>query len=205
VSEEHAIAGPAGALQLVEQHPGTQITAVAVVCHPHPLHGGSLRNKVVYQLARCFGELGAVAVRFNFRGVGASEGSYDHGAGELDDLGAVVAWVRERWPGRPLWLAGFSFGGAVVLKGAGQHAPDWLVTVAPAINYLPADELLPAGVPWLLIQGADDELVPTEQVLSWVETLPEQPRLALLADAGHFFHGRLNDLREALIQAAGRL
>jgi len=202
MSKEHCIAGPAGALQLVEQHPGAEVAAVAVVCHPHPLHRGSLRNKVVHQLARSFVELGAVAIRFNFRGVGASDGSFAHGTGELEDLGAVVGWARARWPGRPLWLAGFSFGAAVALKGAERHAPDWLVTVAPAINYLPADTLLPAGVPWLLIQGGDDEVVPAEGVLSWVAGLSTRPRLALLESAGHFFHGRLNDLRQILVDAA---
>lgn len=203
MNSEHCIAGPAGALQLVEQHPEAEVAAVAVVCHPHPLHGGNLRNKVVHQLARSFGELGAVTIRFNFRGVGASDGSYAHGTGELEDLDAVVGWARERWPDRPLWLAGFSFGAAVALQGAGRHAPDWLVTVAPAIDYLPADALLLAGVPWLLIQGSDDEVVPTERVLGWVNGLSERPRLALLESAGHFFHGRLNELRQALIDAAG--
>lgn len=202
---EHSIAGPAGALQLVEEQPEHEVRAVAVVCHPHPLHGGTLKNKVVHQLARTFVELGAVSVRFNFRGVGASEGQYGHGQGELEDLGVVVDWARERWPGRPLWLAGFSFGAAVVLRGAGRLAPDWLVTAAPAINYLPSESALPAGVPWLLIQGSEDDVVPTAQVLEWVDALPERPRLTLLEGAGHFFHGRLNDLRHALLDAAGDL
>lgn len=202
---EHSIAGPAGDLQLVEEQPEHEVRAVAVVCHPHPLHGGTLKNKVVHQLARTFVELGAVSVRFNFRGVGASEGQYGHGQGELEDLGVVVDWARERWPGRPLWLAGFSFGAAVVLRGAGRLAPDWLVTAAPAINYLPSGSPLPAGVPWLLIQGAEDDVVPTAQVLEWVDALPERPRLTLLEGAGHFFHGRLNDLRHTLLDAAGDL
>jgi alpha/beta superfamily hydrolase len=202
---EHSIAGPAGDLQLVEEQPEHEVRAVAVVCHPHPLHGGTLKNKVVHQLARTFVELGAVSVRFNFRGVGASEGQYGHGQGELEDLGVVVDWARERWPGRPLWLAGFSFGAAVALRGAGRLAPDWLVTVAPAINYLPSESPLPAGVPWLLILGAEDDVVPTAQVLEWADALPERPRLTLLEGAGHFFHGRLNDLRHALLDAAGGL
>lgn len=204
-SREHLIAGPAGALQLVEQRPAAEATAVAVVCHPHPLRGGSLHNKIVHQLARCFAELGAVAVRFNFRGVGASEGSHDQGAGELHDLDAVVGWVRERWPDRPLWLAGFSFGGAVVLRAAPRHAPDWVVTVAPAVDYLVAESGPPSGIPWLLIQGSDDEVVPTRQVLGWAEGVAQRPRLALLDNAGHFFHGRLKDLRRAVIEAAGEI
>jgi alpha/beta superfamily hydrolase len=198
---EHSIAGPAGALQLVEERPEHEVRAVAVVCHPHPLDGGTLKNKVVHQLARTFVELGAVSIRFNFRGVGASEGQFGHGEGELEDLAVVVGWARERWPGRPLWLAGFSFGAAMVLRGAERLAPDWLVTAAPAINYLPARSPLPAGVPWLLIQGADDEVVPAAQVLDWVDALPQRPRLTLLEGTGHFFHRRLNDLRQTLLHA----
>lgn len=201
-STELSIAGPAGVLQLIEEQPVQEVTAVAVVCHPHPLHGGTFKNKVVHQLARTFVELGAVAVRFNFRGVGTSQGEYGEGQGELEDLEAVVGWARERWPGCALWLAGFSFGAAVALDGAERFAPDWLVTVAPAIDYLSPDTRLPAGVPWLLIQGTDDDVVPAAQVLRWVEALPEPPRLVLLQGAGHFFHGRLNDLKQALLEAA---
>jgi alpha/beta superfamily hydrolase len=200
---EHSIAGPAGVLQLVEQQPEHDVRAVAVVCHPHPQRGGSMKNKVVHQLARSFRELGAVSVRFNFRGVGASEGTYGRGDGELEDLGAVVSWARERWPGRPLWLAGFSFGAAVVLRGAQRFAADWLVTAAPPIRYLPADALPAAGVPWLLIQGAADDVVPAAQVLEWVEALPQTPQLTLLEGAGHFFHGRLNELKQTVLDAAG--
>ena len=115
----------------------------------------------------------------------------------------MVGWARERWPGRLLWLAGFSFGAAMVLRGAERFAPDWLVTAAPAINHFPPETLPPLGVPWLLIQGADDDVVPTEQVLRWVEGLSEPPRLALLEGAGHFFHGRLNQLKQALLEAVG--
>ncbi len=200
---EHALAGPAGVLQLVEQQPEHDIRAVAIICHPHPLRGGSMKNKVVHQLARAFRELGAVSIRFNFRGVGASEGTYAGGEGELEDLGAVVSWARERWPGRPLWLAGFSFGAAIVLRGAQRFAPDWLVTAAPAIRHLPADALPVAGIPWLLIQGADDEVVPAAQVLEWVDALPQPPQLTLLEGAGHFFHGRLRELKQAVLDAAG--
>ena len=199
---EHLIAGPVGALQLVEEQPGHDGRAIAITCHPHPLHGGSLKNKVVHQLARAFLQLGAVSIRFNFRGVGASAGQYGHLEGELEDLGRVVNWARERWPGRLLWLAGFSFGAAVVLRGARRLAPDWLVTAAPAIHRLPSDAPLVADVPWLLIQGGDDDVVPTAQLLQWIDALPQRPHLKLLEGAGHFFHGRLDDLKQAVLEAA---
>jgi len=198
----HSVAGPAGALQVVEEQPGQEVAAVAVICHPHPLHGGSLTNKVVHQLARTFSELGAVSVRFNFRGVGESEGVFDEGRGEFEDLLAVVEWGRQRWPGRRLWLAGFSFGGFIAIKAAEQLAPDWLVTAAPAITYFP-DEISPSlEVPWLLIQGDEDDVVPAAEVLQWLDRLEQPPRLALLKGAGHFFHGRLNDVKRLIIEAS---
>ena len=200
---EHSIPGPAGSLQVLVESPSAEGIAIAIICHPHPLHGGTLKNKVVHQLARAFRELGAVSIRFNFRGVGESDGQYDNGRGELDDLLTVVAWAKNRWPIRTLWLAGFSFGGVIALKGAQQLAPDWLVTVAPAVSYLPADRLTENSFPWLLIQGDQDEIVPADSVLDWFNALLHQPRLEILEGAGHFFHGRLNDLRQ-IVEAAGR-
>ncbi len=177
--------------------------AVAVVCHPHPLHGGNLNNKVVHQLAKTFAALGAVCLRFNFRGVGESEGEYDKGRGELQDLLAVVAWARARWPELPLWLGGFSFGGFIALQGARQLAPQRLVTVAPAVNYCPDSSLNLSGISWLLIQGDADDIVPAEQVTGWLAGQEVQPQLVLLEGAGHFFHGRLNDLKQAIISSFG--
>lgn len=195
------IPGPAGALQVLEEVPGQAPSAVAVICHPHPLHGGALNNKVVHQLAKTFTGLGAVSVRFNFRGVGDSEGSYDEGRGELDDLLAVIDWAQARWPRLPLWLAGFSFGGFIALQGAQQRTPHWLVTVAPAINYFPDDGLDLAGVRWLLVQGDADDIVPASLVQAWAGRLEHAPQLVLLEGAGHFFHGRLNELKQVISDA----
>jgi hypothetical protein len=177
--------------------------AVAVICHPHPLHGGSLSNKVVHQLAKTFTGLGAVCIRFNFRGVGESEGAYDEGRGELQDLLAVVAWARARWPELPLWLGGFSFGGSIALQAAQQLAPQRLVTVAPAINYFPDSSLNLPGISWLLIQGGADDIVPATLVTEWAADLEFQPQLVLLEGAGHFFHGRLNELRQTIVDSLG--
>jgi len=194
-----SIEGPAGALQLLVDLPEGVPAALAVICHPHPLHGGSFNNKIVHQLAKTFTGLGAVSVRFNFRGVGESDGSYDEGRGELQDLLAVVAWAQSQWPGLPLWLGGFSFGGWIALQAAARLVPQRLVTVAPAVNYFPDASLHLAGVSWLLIQGDADDIVPAAQVRAWLATLDTQPQLVLLAGAGHFFHGRLNELKQAVI------
>jgi len=199
---EQTIPGPAGSLQLRVEQPPVEGTAIAVICHPHPLHGGTLNNKVVHQLARTFQKLGAVSIRFNFRGVGRSGGEYDEGRGELDDLFAVVAWAKNQWPGYDLWLAGFSFGAFVALRAAQQLVPDWLVTVAPAVNHFPATSVA-GGFPWLLIHGDQDEIVPADTLLSWFHGLEHPPRLELLEGAGHFFHGRLNDLSQ-IIEVAAR-
>ncbi|MFQ5644579.1 MAG: alpha/beta hydrolase [Thiogranum sp.] len=196
-----SIEGPAGALQILTEMPAGTPAALAVICHPHPLHGGSLNNKIVHQLARTFTGLGAVSVRFNFRGVGDSAGEYDAGRGELQDLLAVVARAQSQWPGLPLWLAGFSFGGFIALQAAQQLHPQRLVTVAPAVNYFPEGRLNLAGISWLLIQGDTDDIVPVAQVNAWLAGLDVQPQLVLLEGAGHFFHGRLNDLKQAIVDS----
>ncbi len=184
---------------MLEELPDSDPQAIAVICHPHPLHGGSLNNKIVHQLARTFGALGAVCVRFNFRGVGASEGDYDEGRGELQDLLAVAAWAAQRWPGLPLWLAGFSFGGFIAVQAAAELNPQRLVTVAPAVNYFPDHLAVLAHTDWLLIQGDADDVVPLPLVQAWVQQLATPPALILINGAGHFFHGRLNELKQAVM------
>lgn len=200
-AEPASIAGPAGNLEaLVETLPGAGAQAVGVICHPHPLHGGTMTNKVVHMLARAFNELGAVAVRFNFRGVGRSEGAYDEGRGETEDALAVLDWAALRWPARELWLAGFSFGGAVAIRAAVQRDVKRLVTVAPAIRRVAVDVSTAAPTcPWLVVQGDQDDLVDARDTAQWIERLPARPQLALLAGADHFFHGRLNDLRREVL------
>jgi len=192
------IAGPAGRLEALVACPDGPPAAVAVVCHPHSLYGGSLQNKVVHTLARVFVERGCMAVRFNFRGVGRSEGAFDHGAGESDDLAAVVSWARTQTRDLPLWLAGFSFGGAVALRAAAQLRASGLVTVAPAVTRVLPTGAVDPGCPWLLVQGEDDEVVPAPEVRAWLATLVRPPRQAWFEGGGHFFHGQLGPLRERL-------
>ena len=214
-AERLAIEGPAGALQSLVETPVTghgealTVPAFAVVCHPHPLFGGTMDNKVVYTVARAFEQLRAPAIRFNFRGVAASAGTYDQGRGEGDDALAIIAWGRQRFPGTPLWLAGFSFGGAVALRIAEEAAPARLVLVAPGITRLEGADFEAARAaeptcPWLIVQGGADDVVPAPAVLGWAAGrrpspgVP-QPDVTLLPDAGHFFHGRINELREAVL------
>jgi alpha/beta superfamily hydrolase len=197
--KRESIAGPAGVLEVLQDLPTGEPRALAVICHPHPLHGGSLDSKIVHQLARTFNQLGAVSVRFNFRGVGGSTGEYDEGAGERQDLLAVSAWAANRWPGLPLWLAGFSFGGFIAIQAAASLRPQRLVTVAPAVSYFAAQEVDVLEADWLLIQGGEDDIVPLEEVQSFVDKLDPQPSLVVLDDAGHFFHGRLNDVKRAVL------
>jgi alpha/beta superfamily hydrolase len=196
------IAGPAGVLEAAIDVSARPAVATAVICHPHPLQQGTMSNKVVTTVARAFARLGADAVRFNFRGVGASAGRYADGVGERDDALAVVAWCRERWPNRPLYLGGFSFGGAVAAAIAARVAPAGLVTVAPPVDRL-ATDFVPPACPWLLIHGAADEVVPLEPVLEWCAKLQAPPRIVLLPGVGHFFHGHLPALTEAVTSQFG--
>ncbi len=161
-----------------------------------------MSNKVVTTVARAFARLGANAVRFNFRGVGRSGGRYADGIGERDDALAVAAWCKARWPGRPLYLGGFSFGAAVAAAIAARAAPAGLVTVAPPVERLAADFVAP-GCPWLLIHGEADDVVRLDPVLEWCAKLPAPPKIVVLPGAGHFFHGRLADLTDAVTEAFG--
>lgn len=195
------IPGPAGALEALAACPAREAhAATAVLCHPHPLHGGTMHNKVVHTLARAFTDLGLRAVRFNFRGVGASAGSFAHGVGETDDLLAVIAWARAQRPHDAIWLAGFSFGAYVALRAASMAPVAQLVTVAPPVHLYDVDALAPPRTPWLLIQGMADEVVPAAEVLAWARALRPAPELVELPGVGHFFHQHLNDLRSVVVE-----
>lgn len=202
-AERLSLAGPAGALQALIETPANSapgpVSAFAVVCHPHPLHGGTMDNKVVYTVARALEQLGAPAIRFNFRGVGNSAGSYDDARGESEDALAVIAYARQRWPGAALWLAGFSFGGAVAVRIAGVARPERLVAVAPGITLVSVTDAAPPTCPWLIVQGEEDEVVAPAAVKSWAQSLAPLAQLRMLPATGHFFHGRLHELRDAVL------
>jgi alpha/beta superfamily hydrolase len=197
-SEDLSIEGPAGPLEaLLETGPDGD-THAAVVCHPHPQHGGTMHNKVAYTLARAFYHGGASTLRFNYRGVGRSAGSYAEGPGEIDDGRAVLSYARRRWPERPVYLGGFSFGSMVALGVAQVETPAALVTVAPAVDRIPAAFARPAS-PWLVVQGSADEIVDAAAVERWVEQFDPAPDLVVLPGVGHFFDGELTRLRELLL------
>ena len=200
LTEPLVIEGPLGALQAIVDIPvDADASHVAVVCHPHPVYGGTMTNKVVHMLAKSFNERGAPAVRFNYRGVGASAGSYDEGNGETDDTLAVLDWAARRWPGAQLWLGGFSFGGAIAIRAAVARDVRRLVTVAPAIQRVSVESSRLPRCPWLLVQGDRDELVDAAEIQRWVASLTAPPAVALLPGVDHFFHSRLNELRAVVL------
>ena len=188
--------GPAGLLECLTDVPEGQAPAgVAVICHPHPLGGGTMHNKVVTIIERSLRELGLATVRFNFRGVGESEGDHDEGFGETDDLLAVIEWVRKSSPDQPLALAGFSFGSYIALKVAAGLDLRQLISIAPPVDRYDFNEIEHPGCPWLVVQGDEDEVVDPDSVYAWVETLEPAPALNVMEKTGHFFHRRLMDLR----------
>ena len=202
-AERVRIAGPAGEIEALVETPAeggaSPSTRFGVVCHHHPLYGGTLDNKVVYTLARAFVELGIPSIRFNFRGVGSSAGSYDEGSGETADALAVIAYGRERWPGASPWLGGFSFGGAVAVRAAAQAAPATLVTVAPGITRVAMTGVESPACPWLIVQGDADDVIEPAAVLDWARRQTPAPTVHLMPGAGHFFHGRLHELRATVL------
>lgn len=194
------LAGPVGALDVVVDQPKADVApqpVVAVICHPLSTEGGSLHNKVVTMVGTTLRELGITTVRFNFRSVGTSAGSFDHGVGEQDDLKAVVAWVREQRPDATLWLAGFSFGAFVSLRAAADLQPQVLVSIAPPAGRWDFDGVQPPAH-WLVIQGEDDEIVDPQAVYTWLDSLDAPHELVRMPETSHFFHRKLIDLRGAL-------
>jgi len=204
--EELLVPGPAGAIEVLTSCPqcyeGTR--PMAIVCHPHPLYGGSMKNKVVHILAETFNEMGLLGITFNFRGVGKSSGRFDHGRGETDDLLAVARYFRERHPNAPIWLAGFSFGAYVALRGHAALGAERLLLVAPPVGMFDFEQLPQVSVPWLVVQGGKDEIIAPQAVSDWVFRQSSRPEYRWMADADHFFHGRLNRLREFVISRWSR-
>ena len=206
LKEALTLPGPAGRLEaLLEEPRALGGPGAAVICHPHPQHQGTMLNKVVHTVSRAVNDLGLPAVRFNFRGVGASDGHYADGIGETEDTLAVAHWAAQRYGEAPLWLCGFSFGAMVACRAALQLSPAWLVTIAPPAKRLGALlEGRQPDCPWLIIQGEDDEIVTCDDVVEWVNSLDPGPELIVLPDVDHFFHGRLTVLRNTLVARLGR-
>lgn len=196
--------GPAGELEARLEKPDGPPRFRAIVCHPHSLYGGSMDNKVVTTLTRACRQAGGVALRFNFRGVGASEGEYDAGRGEAGDFLAARDWLADEYPDLPEWVAGFSFGSYVAASAVSElnargTPPAALLLVAPPVHNYGFEALEAPGCPVTVVQGEADEVVPPEQVRAWAAETVFRPELLLFAETGHFFHGRLNDLRDLVL------
>lgn len=191
------IAGPAGAIECAIDLPANEARGLAVVAHPHPLHGGTMDNKVVQTLARAFVQQGLRCVRFNFRGIGASEGTWDAGQGEIDDMMAVI--VAHHAKGEPLYLAGFSFGAYVASHAAariGHDAVARLVLVGPATRNF---EVAPVPPHTLVIHGEHDDVVPLQATLDWAR--PQGLPVVVVPGVGHFFHGQLPLLKSLVVRS----
>ncbi len=197
-AERLSIAGPGGVLEAVLEDPGAPNPSYAVVCHPHPLMGGTMDNKVVTTVARALQALGLPTLRFNFRGVGGSEGTYDQGEGETADADAIASWGAARWSTRTLVLAGFSFGSYIAWRLAQRRPAARLISIAPPVGRFDFSENAMPAIPWLIVQGDADEVVDPQAVISWAKGIDVQPRLVVLPGVGHFFHGRLQELRDAV-------
>lgn len=197
--ERLLLSGPAGTLEAAFEVP-TDFAGqrIALVCHPHPLFGGTMDNKVVVIAARALQEQGYATLRFNFRGVGQSTGSWDLGRGEAEDAMTAAAALQARWPAAELVVAGFSFGAYVATQLATRLPVRQLITIAPPVQRFDFSTLAVPQCPWLVVQGDQDELVDHEAVLAWTRSLQPAPEVVILPGAEHFFHGRLNDLRSAI-------
>ena len=189
--------GPAGRIECAIDAPADAALGVAVICHPHPQHGGTLDNKVAQTLARAAVQLGYRAVRFNFRGVGESQGAWDEGRGEVDDALAVIAHHREA--GLPLLLAGFSFGAYVAAQAAAQlpndAKPQRLALVGPSTE---RQQMAPGPADTLVIHGESDEVGPLAATLDWAR--PQGLPVIVFPGVGHFFHGQLTLLKNVLVR-----
>ena len=195
------IPGPAGVLEArICQQDDT--AAGVIMCHPHPLFSGTMDNKVVTTAVRAARSLGMNTLRFNFRGTGGSEGDHDHGQGEQHDVAAVVHYARETLGWETIILAGFSFGAGMACLHACAEPENLagLIMIAPAVHHFDAPTTLPPGIESWVLMGDSDEVVPFDEVESWVQLLVPQPHWLVFEEAGHFFHGRITDLKSTLTE-----
>ena len=197
------IAGPVGQLEALYLD-SPEPRGLALICHPNPVQGGTMLNKVVSTLQRTARDAGLITLRFNYRGVGASAGSHDMGSGEVDDAQAAAQWLRARHPDLPLTLLGFSFGGFVAASLGGRLEAQGetlarLFMVAPAVMRLGAQDPLPQHGALTLIQPETDEVIDPQLVYDWSEKLQRPHELLKVAECGHFFHGKLTDLKDLVL------
>ena len=201
------LAGPAGRLEaLLQEHEGAEPRVAAVFCHPHPLYGGTLHNKVVHRAAGTLHALGASVLRFNFRGVGESEGAHDRGVGELEDARAALAFLRGRHPRARLWVGGFSFGSWVSARlAASEPGTERLILVAPPVRTQDFTVMRSAPVPKHVFHGTADEVAKLADLEAAFPTWAEPKTLDRIEGASHFFDRQLGDLAAALTRVLGPL
>ncbi|MBZ5727155.1 MAG: alpha/beta hydrolase [Acidobacteriia bacterium] len=202
--ESHRVAGAAGRLEcLLEEPEGAPPRLAAVLCHPHPLYGGTMHNKVVYRMARGLRHTGIVVLRFNFRGVGQSEGTYGHAAGEIEDARAALSWLRERYPALPFALAGFSFGARVIAElGCSTDGARWLLAAGFSTQQGSAGFLETCGAPKVFLQSTHDQYAPRGEFEALYARVAEPKRLVWIEAGDHFFDGALDALEERVREVA---
>ena len=193
------ISGPAGPLESLLDIPEGEPRAVAVFGHPHPLHGGTMHTKALYQAAKAMPRIGVAAVRFNFRGVGRSAGTFDAGAGEQEDFRAAITFAQERFPDVPLWAAGMSFGAWVAMTvGAADSRVSLLLGVAPPVDRYDFEALKTCTLPKFIIHGENDELISIKEIRKLYSQIPEPKELVVIEDANHLFEGKTSMVGEAV-------
>jgi alpha/beta superfamily hydrolase len=194
------LAGPAGRLEaLLWTTPVAEPPLTALVCHPHPLFGGTMHNKVVFQAAKALHQFGIPVLRFNFRGVGLSEGVHDKGRGEQDDVRAALDYLAAEFPGRPILAVGFSFGSVVGLRvGCEEASVVELIGLGLPADYSNFDFLQTCAKPKLIVQGGSDTFGSRENVESVFAAMSEPKRLVIVEGADHFFAGQLENVGAAI-------
>jgi len=179
-------------IEMVIENEQTAPKIIGIACHPHPLQGGTMNNKVVTTLTRVIREFGGTAIRFNYR-------KFDHGIGELQDTLEIIQFAQQKWPDAEIWLAGFSYGAYISLKAATQTKNiKQLISIAPAVNHMDFSGLHP-HCPWIVVIAEEDEVVPAQDIKNWIKTLTPIPDVISFEDTSHFFHGKLITLRDKLI------
>ena len=193
------IPGPAGLLEALLDVPDGEPRAVAVFGHPHPLHGGTMHTKALYQAAKATARIGVAALRFNFRGVGRSAGTFDAGTGEMEDFKAAIAFMRERYPDLPLWAGGMSFGSWIAMTtGAEDARVSLLLGIAPPVDRYDFESLKTCTLPKFIIHGEADELISIKDIRKFYSQLPEPKELVTIEDANHLFEGKTSMVGEAV-------
>jgi len=193
------IPGPAGPLEALLDVPEGEPRAVAVFGHPHPLHGGTMHTKALYQAAKAMPRIGVAALRFNFRGVGRSGGTFDSGPGEKEDFKAAIDFVSDRFPDLPVWAAGMSFGSWIAMTtGAEDPRVSLLLAIAPPVDRYDFDALRTCTLPKFIIHGEEDELISIKEIRKFYSQIPEPKELVTIEYANHLFEGKTPLVGEAV-------